>query len=319
MEMDNPDLEDLYLKKLEGTLSPEEESYLDRRLQGNASDKIEFEKIDALWKATQKLSLEKGVSREDRWTRLQQSIYLEERPRSVPLYRTFWRYAAAITVLVVLVAVYLYSNSGEVIRVQTKYAESKTVLLPDQSTVRLNAGSYFIYDEATWDDARTVELHGEAFFDVKKNGAPFTVTTTNSRVLVLGTTFNVRSRDDNTEVICLTGKVDFGDKEIGKSVVLTGGKGASLNGKTLSDVYEVGSDQTIPWIAGELVFHDTPLREVFAELERHFDVSITVKRDLGNLTFTGKFKQPLLSNVIETVCLSAALEYTINKNSVIIQ
>ena len=72
--------------------------------------------------------------------------------------------------------------------------ESKTVLLPDQSTVRLNAGSFFTYDAATWDDARTVELHGEAFFDVKKNGVPFTVTTSNSRVQVLGTTFNVRAR-----------------------------------------------------------------------------------------------------------------------------
>ena len=59
--MDNPDLENLYLKKIEGTLSPEEQSYLDRRLQGNPSDKIEFEKIDALWKASRKLSLEKGV------------------------------------------------------------------------------------------------------------------------------------------------------------------------------------------------------------------------------------------------------------------
>ena len=156
--------------------------------------------------------------------------------------------------------------------------ESKTVQLPDQSTVRLNAGSFFTYDAATWDDARTVELQGEAFFDVKKNGVPFTVTTDNSRVQVLGTTFNVRSRHDNTEVICLTGKVDFGDKEIGKSVVLTGGKRASINGKTLSEVYEVGSDGTIPWIAGELVFHETPLREVFSELELHFDVSITVKR-----------------------------------------
>ncbi len=317
--MDNPDLEDLYLKKLAGTLSPEEESYLDRRLEGSVSDKIEFEKIDALWKATRNLSSEKGASREDRWTRLQQSIRLEEQPRSVPLYRTFWRYAAAITVLAVLVGVHFFSNWKKIIKVQTKYAESMTIRLPDQSAIRLNAGSYIIYNTATWDDARTVELHGEAFFDVKENGAPFTVTTTNSRVQVLGTTFNVRARGDNTEVICLTGKVDFGNKEIGKSVVLTGGKGASLNGKTLSDVYEVEPDQTIPWIAGELAFHDTPLREVFAELERHFDVSITIKKDLGSLTFTGKFKQPLLSNVIETVCLSAGLEYTINKNSVIIQ
>ena len=55
MEMDNPDLENLYLKKLEGTLSPEEQSYLDRRLQGNPADKIEFEKVDALWQASGKL------------------------------------------------------------------------------------------------------------------------------------------------------------------------------------------------------------------------------------------------------------------------
>src|SRR5688572_4479138 len=222
MEMENPDLENLYLKKLDGTLSSEEQSHLDRRLQGTTSDKIEFDKIDALWKSTRKLSLAKGVSPKDRWTRLQRSIHLGAQPRSVPLFRTFWRYAAAITLLAILIGVYFYSNSTEIVRVQTKYAESKTVRLPDQSTVKLNAGSFFTYDAASWEDARTVELHGEAFFEVKKNGAPFTVTTSNASVHVLGTTFNVRSRDDNTEVICLTGKVDFGNKEIGKSVVLTG-------------------------------------------------------------------------------------------------
>jgi transmembrane sensor len=319
MEMDNPDLESLYMKKLEGTLSQEEQSLLDRRLQGNVSDRTEFEKIDTLWKATGRLSLEKGVAQADRWTRLQQSIHLDQQRRSVPLYRAFWPYAATITTLAIVIAVYLYSNSSKIIRVETKYGESKTVQLPDQSTVKLNAGSFFTYDAAAWDDARTVELHGEAFFDVRRNGAAFTVTTNNSRVQVLGTTFNVRSHDDYTEVICLTGQVDFGNKEIGKSVVLTGGKRANINGNILSEVFEVGSDLTIPWVAGELAFHETPLREVFSELERHFDISITVKRDLGDLTFTAKFKQPRLSNVIETVCLSAGLEYTINKNSVIIQ
>jgi transmembrane sensor len=319
MKTDNPELESLYLKKNEGTLSQEEQSYLDRRLQGNASDKIEFARIDAIWKATGKLSLEKGVAPTDRWTRLQQSIHPDQQPRSVPMYRFVWPYAAAIITLAIVFSVYFYSNSSEIIRVETKYAESKTVELPDESTVRLNAGSFFTYDEATWDDARTVELQGEAFFEVRKNAVPFTVTTNNSRVQVLGTTFNVRSRHDNTEVICLTGKVDFGAKEIGKSVVLTGGKRASIHGKILSEVFEVGPDRTIPWIAGDLAFHETPLMEVFSELELHFDVSITVKRDLGNLTFTGKFKQPRLSNVIEAVCLSAGLEYTINKNSVIIQ
>ena len=317
MESDNPDLESLYLKRLDGTLSQEEQSYLDRRLQGN--DKIELARIDAIWKASGKLSLEKGVAPKDRWARLQQKIHLDQHRRSVPLYRTFWRYAAAITTLAIVFMVYFYSNSSEIIRVETKYAESKTFQLPDKSTVKLNAGSFFTYDAATWDDARTVELQGEAFFDVRKNGVPFTVTTNNSRVQVLGTTFNVRSRDDNTEVICLTGKVDFGNKEVGKSVVLTGGKRASIKGKVLSKVFDVESDRTIPWIAGELAFHETPLKEVFSELELHFDVSITVKRDLGNLTFTGKFKQPRLSNVFETVCLSAGLEYTINKNSVTIQ
>jgi ferric-dicitrate binding protein FerR (iron transport regulator) len=319
METDRPNLENLFLKKINGDLTPDERRYLDERLNTSDLDRIEYDKIQRLWNATSKLPLHKGAPPTERWSTLRQNMRQLEGAKSIPFYRTTWRYAAAIALLAVLIGVYFFSNSSEPISVQTNHGETKSITLPDHSTAILNAGSSLTYDEATWDDQRKIELVGEAFFDVKKNGVPFSVVTKNSSVKVLGTSFNVRARDESTEVVCLTGKVNFGSRESGESVILMRGDGARIEKDTMSKIFRVAVDDTIPWVTGDLVFNNTPLKEVFAEVERHFAVSVTIKRDLGTLTFTGKFKQPRLNNVIESVCLSAGLEYSITNNSVIIQ
>ena len=155
---------------------------------------------------------------------------------------------------------------------------------------------------------------------MKKDGTSFIVTSNNTVVKVLGTTFNIRSRHQNTDVTCLTGKVSFGRKAAGaKTVILTQGTGATLSGTKLSDVYGVPIDNAIPWIVENLDFNSTPLMDVFAELERYFNVSIVVKKDVRALTFTGKFKKPQLKSVLETVCLSAGLKYSIDKRSIVIE
>src|SRR5688572_3909948 len=140
METDKPDLENLYLKKITGTLTPDEHRYLDQ-LNANAADGIEFEKIERLWNDAAKLSLQKGSSPNERWNTLQQNIQKAGEAKAIPFYKTLWKYAAVITLLIILVGVYFYPNSSETITVQTKNGEKKTVILPDQSTVTLNAGS----------------------------------------------------------------------------------------------------------------------------------------------------------------------------------
>ncbi|MFK7809775.1 MAG: FecR family protein, partial [Saprospiraceae bacterium] len=78
--------------------------------------------------------------------------------------------------------------------------------LPDESLFALNAGSTLSYDSETWATERTLQLSGEAFFKVEK-GSTFQVKTDNGTVKVLGTEFNVRSRNGVLEVKCKEGKV----------------------------------------------------------------------------------------------------------------
>ena len=118
---------------------------------------------------------------------------------------------AAMFVFFAAVVTYSYQQftSKEVlILVQTTYGEQKEITLSDGSTVWLNASSTLSYNEKS---PRTLNLDGEAFFEVAKDTHnPFTVTTPdNIKVKALGTSFNVKSYSAHsyTETILYTGKV----------------------------------------------------------------------------------------------------------------
>lgn len=83
-------------------------------------------------------------------------------------------------------------------------------MLPDGTTVWLNAGSKLHYINDFSGPTREVQLDGEAFFDVaKKEGKPFIVHTGGINIRVLGTAFNVKSypEDKNVETTLYHGRV----------------------------------------------------------------------------------------------------------------
>ena len=74
-------------------------------------------------------------------------------------------------------------------------------VLPDGSTVWLNAGSKLYYENDFTGATREVRLEGEAFFDVvKKTDRPFIVHTSGIDIKVLGTAFNVKSYPEDKTV-----------------------------------------------------------------------------------------------------------------------
>ena len=93
------------------------------------------------------------------------------------------------------------------------YGERLAVTLPDGSSVTLNSGSSLAYRRPFLGWNRAVKLHGEAFFDVIEASHTFTVTTFNASVSVLGTSFNVRAweaeSNPETAVVLVTGAVQF--------------------------------------------------------------------------------------------------------------
>lgn len=318
METDKPEMDDLFMKKLNGTLSVSDKVYLEEQLRSNADSEKEFQDYEKMWSSSAGLKAIQGRSGEQRWNSLQEKILQEQ---SHTLKRRVWiRYAASIGVIALLASAYFFLKPAAPVEIQTLYGQTKRVMLPDESIVVLNAGSFLHYDPSTWKEERSIGLEGEAYFEVKKSAVPFSVSSGGSRIDVLGTAFNVKSRHETTAVACLTGKVKFrNSKDNNQSVVLTKGTAAFLRNNVLSEVYPITSEDAIQWITGNLSFDNTPLKEVFAELERHFNKKIIVKKDLGNLTFTGKFKEPELNNVIKTICLSAGLAYSISVDTITIK
>lgn len=158
------------------------------------------------------------------------------------------------------------------IEVASARQQSKTEWLPDRSSVVLNAESIVTYDPAGYGRSRRVNLKGEAFFDVKK-GDDFTVITDHGTIRVLGTSFNVYSRNDRLEVWCATGSVEVRDIETGRAEILHPGEKAVLGTNHPLEKF-ITSEEAASWRFGESSFSSMPLHFILGEVERQYDVEV---------------------------------------------
>lgn len=122
-----------------------------------------------------------------------------------------WAIAASVLFLISSIAIIILEWPFQHQRFETAYGEWKTVNLPDSSVVKLNANSSLTIN-SSWEgnENREVWLEGEAYFAVSHQPSPhatFTVRTNGVSVQVLGTRFNVNSRNNSTEVFLEEGKV----------------------------------------------------------------------------------------------------------------
>lgn len=157
---------------------------------------------------------------------------------------------------------------------QTGYGERVEIILDDDSKITLNANSkiQWLHD---WKETqkREIILEGEAFFEVtNRDGIPFTVRTRDVSVEVLGTSFNVDSRDVKTDVYLDEGKVNLKllkkegpDYEIEpKEIIMKPGDQVKYN--SLKNKIERAEGQTMitaaAWVNNVLNFKNMKFREV---------------------------------------------------------
>ncbi len=214
--------------------------------------------------------------------------------------------AAASVALVLFFAI----GRGET-TVVAEYAEQRTLLLPDSSEVMLNAGTTLSFDEKKWDQERIVHLDGEAFFEVKK-GQTFSVYTDRGIVQVLGTSFNVNTHDGRFEVACYTGRVQVASN-LAQSNPSTLNPGDRV--RLDRDRQEMEADtfdlQREYWVSGSIEFESTALSDVFAEMERQFDVEIEVKESsILAERYTGFLVQENLDTTLYAVCWPKQLKWS---------
>ena len=160
-----------------------------------------------------------------------------------------------------------------------------SVALADGSTVILNAGSTLRHARWFGQRSRKVSLEGEAYFDVAKGTTPFTVTTFNGEVQVLGTRFNVRAwpgdAQPETEVVLEEGRVQLEAlAPVSTPIVLEPGQLSRIVGSDPqpSTPILVDPESRMAWRSGGIVFNDRPVGDVLDEVERRFGVSVQVRQ-----------------------------------------
>ena len=205
-----------------------------------------------------------------------------------------WWYAAAAIIVVFFGLRSVFFSATEI---NAGMAETKTLTLPDNSSVTLNADSSIEYDKKSFEENRIIHLKGEAFFDVAK-GSSFTVKTNNGDVTVLGTEFNVYSRNQLIEVHCFEGKVQVSNSK--ETVILTPGKGVKSTTEGALDSKEIKESKP-NWMSGKSTFSQVTLQQLIGELERQYDIRITTNPniDLDRL-FSGFFVHNDLDKALKT-------------------
>ena len=154
-------------------------------------------------------------------------------------------------------------------------------------------------------------MEGEAFFDVRK-GTAFTINTKLADIKILGTSFNLVSRDNSFKVSCITGKIQI---SLGShSLTITPGESATLSNNELLKYSDKNIKRIPNWRIGEFYFEDSPLNLVFKEIERQFNVNFVVAK-MDEKFFTGSFTNKNLVNALDIVCIPMELTYEIGGNS----
>jgi ferric-dicitrate binding protein FerR (iron transport regulator) len=172
--------------------------------------------------------------------------------------------------------------------------------------VVLNADSELSYSQKEWEQDRRLTLDGEAYFKVAK-GAKFTVETEQGEIAVLGTEFNVRQRNGMLEVSCFEGKVQV--KQGAQTLVLIPGQAVQiLHGNWQEQEVVAGAQPS--WMTNESRFKSVPLKIVFNELQRQFEVDVDSDGVDLNTLFSGSFSNTDLNLALESISIPTQMRYT---------
>ena len=218
---------------------------------------------------------------------------LEARSLIAPSLRKkiFGWYARVAAVLLIPVLIFSLAryvdnqNESDIhwIEKSVSYGDIQKIILPDGTSVWLNAGSTIVYPDSFNSDVRQVFFDGEAYFDVCKGSSPFHVNTKGNLVKVMGTSFNLKAyRDDpNIDLSLFEGSVAFVPKTASESgpfeVVLSPGEYISYeceSGKISHGCFS--ADDFSLWRQGGLYFKNKTLGEIVHQLERKYNVTIVI-------------------------------------------
>lgn len=243
------------------------------------------------------------------WLSLQRAMHQNEiepqkvRPPLVPRFA----FGSAIAIAAIVVSYFLMTPRqlpSETF--MTEKGQQTRLLLNDSSEVTLNYASELVVPAIRVGKPRLLSLNGEAYFHVRKNNTPFIISTGDVEVRVVGTEFNVRTRDGMLEVAVIRGIVNVATARNGKesTLVLTANQiavcspgGFPQRSGTIPSVEYPG------WIHGKLFLNATSFAAACREIEMRFGMAIGIDdQRLRNEVITGTLDAKSAETAITALC-----------------
>jgi len=223
-------------------------------------------------------------------------------------------------------------DSGWVVLANNESSDS-AVVLPDQSKVKLFAHSSIRYRRHFTAYSREIQLDGKAYFAVAKDPSrPFSVYANATKTTALGTSFTIdsRSNDRQTTIKLHSGKVLVASTatkpafanifldNIGEHLLFD----ASMRLVAHSGKKEMEPKPTTPAApmaqnSSRLQLENIPLNDVFAALEKAYNISIKINnQSIEKIQYTGTIEpvREQVQNVLAVICLINDLRYEVDAN-----
>jgi len=329
---------ELLIKFLNNRCSSDELAEIFHWIDEDALSESSIDLVYSDWKNLN--SKEHSTIRDDRFNllldRIHHRININEfikpevrQKRTITVITSWMTKAAAILLLPVLTfLLYVLSNPTSIssqnndsivdsLEVIASAGARTIVQLSDGTEVYLNYGSKIKYPRNFIGNTRELKLSGEGFFNVSHDPKhPFIVKTKQINIRALGTKFNVLTypENDKVETTLIEGKVVLEQSnENGKIKNIESmipGQHVNYNTTTGEISSSKGNvEKYIAWKDGILVFDNAEIMDVAERLGRMYNVDIKVSDEIKDYTYTVKFVDESLSQILDLLTKATPVNY----------
>lgn len=296
----------LIQKKLSGEISDEELSQLEKIKNYSRENEELYSKYLKLLEKINPAQPPVPFNSEAGWSDISERLDLNNiAAPSLKKLNYYWYSAAATIIAFAAAFIYYIVVGSSVVNIESGINKTKKIILPDKSVVILNRSSEIEYD---WDEntaTRKVKLEGEAFFSVEKDSKPFIVETKNSSVNVLGTKFNVQSKNTKTTLAVSEGRVLFYNLQKPEETrVLQKNEISFCNNSNIPTApVKVNADSVLVWHSRKFKFVNAGIEQILSELQRayHFEFELKLEKN-STKTLSASYNNQELELILETIC-----------------
>lgn len=321
--------DELLIRFLLNEATTAEKISINKWLDESPANRKYFSQFEKIWLSSKNLASSAEVNEDQAWLKfkeltlrtLQQPLSAQVETPVLPLKRNYgWLKIAA---MLLLVAGLWTTYNLFIAPAYTDLASNNQVItekLPDGSEITLNKNSKISYAR-NFAKHRSLKLtQGDVFFQVAHDKShPFVIEIQKVSVTVVGTSFNIKHLNRQTEVIVETGivKVQIGKEEIelrkGEKVLIAANSSHLAKAQSTDELYNYYRTQLF-------IARNTPLSSLIATLNEAYGAEVILSSPtLKNKTITTTLKgQASLDQNLKYIAFTMDLTISRNQNQILL-